>query len=137
MIRYLCGMDQGRIVMKRTGIIFAVSYLAVMLCLQSCNIDFSDGDRAGTITKFSHKGLICKTWEGELLMGGFRQTTDSQVANVFQFSVDANNAAVIKKLQDAMLAGQPVVLRYNQMMMTSMCRGSTSYYIIDVLTAQR
>ena len=29
---------------------------------------YSDGDRAGYVQKFSHKGWVCKTWEGELSM---------------------------------------------------------------------
>ncbi|HVX88642.1 MAG TPA: hypothetical protein VG940_06930, partial [Gemmatimonadales bacterium] len=27
---------------------------------------YSEGERAGTLQKFSRKGWICKTWEGEL-----------------------------------------------------------------------
>jgi len=29
---------------------------------------YSQGERAGYVQKFSHKGWICKTWEGELAM---------------------------------------------------------------------
>ena len=29
---------------------------------------YSDGDRAGVLQKFSKRGWICKTWEGELAM---------------------------------------------------------------------
>ena len=32
--------------------------------------DYSEGERAGYIQKFSRKGWLCKTWEGELAMGG-------------------------------------------------------------------
>ena len=29
---------------------------------------YSDGDRAGVLQKFSKRGWICKTWEGEIAM---------------------------------------------------------------------
>src|SRR6202047_5587437 len=29
---------------------------------------YSSGERAGYVQKFSHKGWLCKTWEGELAM---------------------------------------------------------------------
>jgi len=29
---------------------------------------YSDGERAGFLQKFSRKGWICKTWEGEMAM---------------------------------------------------------------------
>ena len=49
-------------------------YLAVVL-----NVSYSDGDRTGYLQKFSRKGWICKTYEGELAMttvpaGGFTPT---------------------------------------------------------------
>lgn len=46
---------------------------------------YSDGERTGVITKFSHKGMLIKTWEGELNMGGFDQ---GGVATIWAFSVD-------------------------------------------------
>ena len=42
------------------------------------NWSYSDGNRAGYIQKFSHKGWLCKTHEGELAM-----TTVPGVAPVF------------------------------------------------------
>ena len=34
------------------------------------NWSYSSGERAGFLQKVSHKGWICKTWEGELSLGG-------------------------------------------------------------------
>jgi hypothetical protein len=63
--------------------------------------EYSDGERVGTIQKFSRKGLIAKTWEGEMLLGGLKRKTvsgtdsnggstssTSMVANVFEFTVE-------------------------------------------------
>ena len=35
---------------------------------------YSSGDRAGWVQKFSHKGWICKTWEGELALVSLGKT---------------------------------------------------------------
>jgi hypothetical protein len=36
--------------------------------------NFSDGERTGDIYKFSKKGLIYKSWEGEMYLGGVHST---------------------------------------------------------------
>ncbi len=53
---------------------FAVALLAVLALLAAGYVAFalhwsySDGDRAGIVQKFSRKGWVFKTWEGELAM---------------------------------------------------------------------
>jgi len=70
-----------------------------------------DGSRVGMIQKFSRKGDIFKTYEGELLQEGFSNNRGGQFsAQYFYFSVDDENvAAQIEKLQ-----GQVVRVRYVQ-----------------------
>lgn len=75
----------------------------------------SDGKRVGVLTKFSYKGVFVKSYEGELNMGGVRNTTDddgnrSAAANVWEFS--CSNPAVARQLDD--LLGKEVVIRYHQ-----------------------
>ena len=62
----------------------AAAYFAVVL-----NWNYSDGERAGWVQKFSRKGWICKTYEGELaqyVVGGvapqiwFFSTRDEKLA---------------------------------------------------------
>ena len=53
------------------------------------SFSYSSGDRAGVLQKFSRKGWICKTWEGELAM-----TTVPGVAPVlWQFTVRDEHVA--------------------------------------------
>ena len=91
----------------------------------------SDGKRIGTITKFSHKGLFVKSYEGELNMGGFRDRTDSEgkhsvVGNVWAFS--CSNTEVAKKLDD--LLGKQVVIKYHQSF--NGFKMDTSYDVVSV-----
>ena len=78
---------------------------------------YSEGNRVGTITKFSHKGLIFKSYEGEMNLGGFKSKTDedggsSVVANVFEFSV--RDPKIVEQLDSAMTVGKRVELQYSE-----------------------
>lgn len=109
------------------------------LCLTGC-FEYSEGERTGVITKFSRKGFICKTWEGELNLGGFKEKTsyDSRgieqtkvVTNVFEFTVE--NTSIIGQIQTAQRSGKRVTLQYNQELF-SFCRSdSDSYFVSNVV----
>jgi hypothetical protein len=91
----------------------------------------SDGKRIGTITKFSHKGLFVKSYEGELNMGGFRDRTDSEgkhsvVGNVWAFS--CSSPEIAKKLDN--LLGKQVVIKYHQSF--NGFKMDTSYDVVSV-----
>lgn len=124
-----------------------VAGLAILgLSLGACT--YSDGKRAGIITKFSHKGFICKSWEGELVMGGantqnqFNQFSNNSIhnshdgsmntvsPNVFQFSV--TDKAVVDKVQAKLDSGERAVLHYNQEILPPFCWRRTEYVIKDV-----
>lgn len=112
--------------------------------LAGCS-NYSAGERVGIITKFSYKGSIFKTWEGELLQGGLKTKMNSDgqtssVANIFEFSIDPeqkkkqNNKMLIDSIQYAMETGMIVRLMYTQEFATDWdySRGSTGYYITDI-----
>lgn len=74
---------------------------------------YSNGSRAGIVTKFSNKGVVNKSWEGELSMGGLTSDSDGNIqANTWQFSVV--DPAAIDKIQKALDSGSRVKLTYTQ-----------------------
>jgi hypothetical protein len=83
---------------------------------------YAEGERAGYIQKFSRKGWLCKTWEGEIAM----VTMPGAIPDRFEFSVrDEAVAAQINAL-----AGQRVVLTYQQhKFIPTNCFGETEYFI--------
>jgi hypothetical protein len=87
------------------------------------NFTLSDGVRSGILSKFSHKGVIFKTWEGEL-NEGFGAT------RFFPFSVQDNEEKVIADLKK--YQGQYVKLEYKERMKTLPWWGDTNYFIISV-----
>lgn len=71
-----------------------------------CGEDYSDGERVGPIVKFSKKGLLIKSREGQMNLGGM--TSDGQghmVANTWEFTV--RNPAMVGAVEKAMNTGKP------------------------------
>lgn len=86
-------------------------------------ITYSEGYRAGELVKFSHKGILFKTWEGEISQG-------VSEAQIFTFSVEDKEKEVIKLLQD--LQGKDVKLTYKERFSTFPWLGDTKYFITKV-----
>ncbi len=97
----------------------------VIWTLIALGYSYSSGERVGYIQKFSKKGWICKTYEGEIAMVNL----PGQIANTFQFSVrDDGIAALINKAQ-----GQRVALSYAQHKgVPTSCFGETEYFVKGV-----
>ncbi len=87
-------------------------------------LSFSQGYRAGELVKFSKKGVLFKTWEGEISQG-------VSEAQVFYFSVQDNEPDVIKKLKN--LQGKTVKLTYKERFKTFPWWGDTKYFVTEVV----
>ena len=89
------------------------------------NWSYSSGERAGFLQKVSHKGWICKTWEGELSLVAMPGAAPEK----FLFTV--RDEAVAQKVSAA--AGKRVTLNYEQHKgLPSSCFGDTEYFVVDV-----
>lgn len=89
------------------------------------NYPYSSGERAGYVQKISHKGWVCKTWEGELAM----TAQPGAAPQIFPFSVREDNIA--KQISAA--AGQRVTLTYEQHRgIPTDCFGETEYFVTAV-----
>ena len=123
---------------KRTKIVLLVIFLIGMIVLSYFMVgSFSEGSRAGTIVKFSKKGVVFKTYEGELNMGMF--ITDNAAANygsnIFNFSVPSGNKEVVETIEKVILTGSRVKLYYQEKYVSFLWVGESKYHIykIDVL----
>lgn len=94
-----------------------------------CNWTFSDGTRAGTLIKISRKGVMFKTYEGQLNLGGIQADNQSGlVGNIWNFSVWDND--VYHQLQQ--YEGKQVKLHYYQKYKAMPWQGDTNYFIEKV-----
>lgn len=83
---------------------------------------YSSGERAGYVQKFSHKGILCKTWEGEMALVSMPGT----VAEKFYFTV--RDEQIAKQVNESI--GKRVALSYEQHIgVPSSCFGDTQYFI--------
>lgn len=105
------------------GALGALYFAAVL------NWNFSSGERAGWVQKFSHKGWICKTWEGEMAM----VTMPGAVPEKFLFTVhDDAVAAQINKVM-----GKRVTLHYEEKVgLPTSCFGDTRHFVTGVAEVQ-
>ena len=90
-------------------------------------VPYSEGTRSGELIKFSKKGVISKTWEGEISQG-------ISGAQIFQFSVLDSNQEAIEALQKN--EGNYVRLKYMERYATFFFWGDTKYFITAVEEAQ-
>lgn len=86
---------------------------------------YSDGDRAGYVQKFSKKGWICKTWEGELAMANL----PGAMPEIFHFTVwDEQVAADLSRSM-----GERVSIHYKQHRgLPTTCFGDTEYFVDSI-----
>jgi len=86
------------------------------------NWNYSSGERAGWVQKFSKKGWICKTWEGELAM----ITMPGAAQEKFHFTVWDD--AIARQINEAM--GKRVSLHYDEKVgLPTSCFGETRHWV--------
>ncbi len=115
---------------KVFGVIIGLALLAVGLFAGytwlTLTWSYSSGERAGYVQKFSRKGWLCKTWEGELQMIPVPGSTPEK----FLFSV--RDDAIAQRLNAAV--GRKVTIHYEQHKgVPTRCFGETEYYVTRIM----
>lgn len=90
---------------------------------------YSNGNRFGLLQKFSQRGNLFKTYEGELILSSVRGNANVPVASEkFFFSVTDENVA--QKLNT--LQGRNVTLHYKEKNSAAFWRGDSPYIVDSV-----
>ena len=95
------------------------------------NMNYSVGSRAGELIKISEKGVVFKTYEGQVSLGGLTMTNkgdDANIGNVWDFSV--TDQEVFERMDK--LRGKKVILTYKEKYRSLPWRGDTKYLVTDV-----
>jgi hypothetical protein len=101
-------------------LLFLMLYTLLVL-----NWSYSTGERAGYVQKFSKRGWLVKTWEGELAMVAIPGT----LVEKFEFTVREDSVA--NKINATL--GKKVSLVYEQHVgIPTSLFGETGYFIVDV-----
>jgi hypothetical protein len=94
---------------------------------------YSEGYRAGLLQKFSHKGALVKTYEGEMILSSVSTSRDVAIASdKFLFSVV--NKSLIRQFDT--LQGLTVIVHYRQKNASAFWRGD-SPYLVDSVKVRR
>lgn len=105
-------------------VVLIVGYFAVVL-----NWNYSTGERAGWVQKFSRKGWLCKTWEGEMAM----VSMPGAIPEKFLFTVRED--AVAESINKVM--GKRVTLHYEEKVgLPTSCFGETRHFVNRVLQVE-
>ncbi|MFT4033885.1 MAG: hypothetical protein QM669_15835 [Siphonobacter sp.] len=93
-------------------------------------INYSEGERAGTISRFSKRGYVFKTWEGELYVNGNSGGTGQLNAEKWAFSVKSSNDTTINTINQALRTGKRVTLFYQEKLVQFDFEGETKYFVV-------
>lgn len=94
---------------------------------------YDEGVRAGMVLRLSKKGILFKTYEGQLNLQTFGALKGaSPITESFDFSVDSDNQEIIKQLEQAALSGERINLHYIKRYWIFPWRGDTKYFVTKV-----
>ena len=111
--------------MRVVAIVLGVLVLVAGYFWVALSWNYSTGERAGWVQKFSKKGWLCKTWEGEMAMVSMPGTS----AEKFLFTV--LDDAVADQINQVM--GKRVSLHYAEKVgLPTSCFGETRHFVTRV-----
>jgi hypothetical protein len=94
-----------------------------------CNWTYSEGSRAGYLIKVSRKGVIFKTYEGQLNLGNYQIPGQATaLGSMWDFSVIRKDVFVSLQQYE----GKQVKLHYKQKYKNMPWQGDTEYFITRV-----
>lgn len=111
-------MKKILIIIAAIGVLIVTVYFAFVYY-----VPYSEGFRSGELIRMSHKGVMMKTWEGEISQG----VSGSQI---FRFSVLDSDKDVIDQLNN--LEGQYVKLTYIERYRTFSWWGDSHFFVTAV-----
>lgn len=107
--------------------LLAVAALAT-ISLSGC-FEYSAGEKIGQIVKLTKSGILCKTYEAQLIRGGFNNGTGVMAAP-FDFTIE--DLSLLPKIQEALDKQQEIKITYSEELI-SFCRSdSHSHFLKSV-----
>lgn len=105
-------------------VIISALVIAIVGFAIYANMNFSEGNRVGNVVKISEKGVLFKTWEGQLSYGDNKEMWD--------FSIPNSQEQVRLNIDDANENNKRVKLYYKEKYITFPWRGDTKYLVYKV-----
>jgi len=90
---------------------------------------YSEGYRAGLLQKFSSKGTLFKTYEGEMILSSVSSNRDVAIASE-KFLFTLTNKLLVRQFDT--IQGEMVIVHYKQKNGTLFWRGDSPYLVDSV-----
>jgi hypothetical protein len=114
---------------RALGVLALLAGLVALFFWGALNWSYSSGERAGWVQKFSKKGWICKTWEGELAL----VSLPGSMPEKFYFTIH-DDAVAAKVTQHV---GKRVALHYEEKVgLPTSCFGETRHFVTGVTLSE-
>lgn len=99
--------------------------------------NYSDGYRVGTIIKMTKRGVIFKTYEGQLHTGGLSsENNGSDATSMWDFSVKKDDVEIRQQIENAVDNNSKVKLYYDEKFYQWAFFGDTKYFVTKVETIE-
>ncbi len=126
----------SNILMKVLKLLIVIIVLGAVAAWGLTKFAYSEGERAGVVSKFSKKGYVFKTYEGELNVGAQGQVSNMN-QNIWNFTLqNSDDTAIVNNLEDAMLYGKRVRLHYEQRIFKFFWMGDSEFFVTRVDVAK-
>ncbi len=91
---------------------------------------YSEGSRAGRLIKFSSKGYVFKTYEGEINLGGVTNATNGNMMMNYMWDFSVDDKSVADSLSK--FEGRDIRVHYKEKLAKLPWRGDTKYIVDKV-----
>jgi hypothetical protein len=113
--------------------IFLIVFIGCIFIYWKYFYTYSEGYRAGLLQKFSSKGTLFKTYEGEMILSSVSSNRDVALASE-KFLFTLANKTLMRQFDT--LQGEMVIVHYKQKNGTIFWRGD-SQYLVDSVKVKR
>lgn len=109
--------------------LYLIVFICCILIYWRYFYTYSEGYRAGLLQKFSHKGMLFKTYEGEMVLSSVSSNRDVALASE-KFFFTLTNKSLIRQLDT--LQGDMIIVHYRQKNAIAFWRGDSPYLVDSV-----
>lgn len=102
----------------------------LIFIIMNVTFTLSDGERAGRLIQFSHKGYVFKTYEGEINLGGVSNATGGNVMMNYMWDFSVDDKSVADSLSK--LEGRDIRVHYKEKVAKLPWRGDTKFIVDKV-----
>lgn len=116
--------------LKKVGLVIGGLFIVFILFAYYAN--FSSGFRVGVPVKLSSKGVLFKTHEGQLNIGGLTSGEQGVIPTQWDFTVAKSDESVYQGIESAMEQGVRAKLYYKEKYIKLPWRGDSKYMVYKV-----